>query len=532
MRINRKTFHFLIDSWAFSGELDAADQALSLLQRMEDLTQDDDSSYEHLAPDVRSYTKAMNAIARSPTKAMAAGQEAEELLAKMRSREIQPNTYTYTAVVEAHANSGAPGSADRCAELCEEMVQLYEEQEEGVDVKPTARAFNAAISAHAKSCEYDPDACSKAVGVFERLEQVYEKHGGSTGPLHPEAKPVAFNYNAVISAFANAAAQGSGDGDEADRFCREAEQVLVRMENRYKTCNDKDVKPTTVSYNAVIDAYAKAGTVPAAENAEALLERMMLLDESSSSGIKPNTRSFNSVINAWAKASGRAGDEGGAAATRAQDLLDRMENLYEQTGNDQVQPDAHSFCTVINALARSQRSGKAERAHNLFREMKTLYQAGNSRLKPNVVAANAVMNACAFTMTDGVQEQNRAMEIAHATLREMKTDPQFPIQPDQVTYGTLLKVCGNLMPACSSRQKLAEALFQKACQDGQVGPMVLQQLRTILLNDDDDDARNLYLELVGAHGTETGEIPMEDLPSEWWCNVVEGKWRRRQRNLN
>jgi len=348
MRINRKTFHFLIDSWAFSGELDAADQALSLLQRMEDLTQDDDSSYEHLAPDVRSYTKAMNAIARSPTKAMAAGQEAEELLAKRRSREIQPNTYTYTAVVEAHANSGAPGSADRCAELCEEMVQLYEEQEEGVDVKPTARAFNAAISAHAKSCEYDPDACSKAVGVFERLEQVYEKHGGSTGPLHPEAKPVAFNYNAVISAFANAAAQGSGDGDEADRFCREAEQVLVRMENRYKTCNDKDVKPTTVSNNAVIDAYAKAGTVPAAENAEALLERMMLLDESSSSGIKPNTRSFNSVINAWAKASGRAGDEGGAAATRAQDLLDRMENLYEQTGNDQVQPDAHSFCTVIN----------------------------------------------------------------------------------------------------------------------------------------------------------------------------------------
>jgi pentatricopeptide repeat protein len=52
-------------------------------------------------------------------------------------------------------------------------------------------------------------------------------------------------------------------------------------------------------------------------------------------------RSFNSVINAYAKS--RDAD----AAIKAQDMLDLMEKLHEQ-GNEEIRPDVHSFCTVIN----------------------------------------------------------------------------------------------------------------------------------------------------------------------------------------
>jgi hypothetical protein len=164
-------------------------------------------------------------------------------------------------------------------------------------------------------------------------------------------------------------------------------------------------------------------------------------------------------------------------------------------------------------------SGKAERANNLFRIMKSAYEESNDKsLRPNVVAVNAVMNACAYTMGD-VPEQNRAMEIAHRQLKDLETSGFG--SPDQVTYGTFLKVCKNQMPDCSTRQQITEVIFRKCVRDGQLGNLVLQELKAM-------GPPDLYFQLIGRDIDE--DIKMEDLPREWWCNVVEGKWRRR-RNL-
>ena len=174
---------------------------------------------------------------------------------------------------------------------------------------------------------------------------------------------------------------------------------------------------------------------------------------------------------------------------------------------------------LLTAFARSQMPGKAERANNLFRFMKESYENGtNPNLRPNVVAVNAVMNACAYTSGD-VREQNRAMEIAHRQLKDLESS-NFG-SPDQITYGTFLKVCKEQMPDCSTRQQITEVIFRKSARDGQVGHLVLQQLKAM-------GPRELYYNLVG-HDIEE-DIKMEDLPQDWWRNVVEGKWRRR-RNL-
>jgi hypothetical protein len=162
--------------------------------------------------------------------------------------------------------------------------------------------------------------------------------------------------------------------------------------------------------------------------------------------------------------------------------------------------------------------GKAERANNLYRTMKEAYENGNTNLRPNVVAVNAVMNACAYTSGD-VPEQNRAMEIAHRQLKDLERSDYG--SPDQVTYGTFLKVCANQMPDCSTRQQIIEVIFQKSSRSGQVGNLVLQQLKAM-------GPPELFYSLIGREIDEN--IRMEDLPSEWWSNVVEGKWRRR-RNL-
>jgi hypothetical protein len=161
--------------------------------------------------------------------------------------------------------------------------------------------------------------------------------------------------------------------------------------------------------------------------------------------------------------------------------------------------------------------GKAERANNLFRIMKEEYEDGrNNRLRPSVVAVNAVMNACAYTSGD-IPEQNRAMEIAHQKLKNLENSDYG--SPDQITYGTYLKVCKNQMPDCSTRQQIMEVIFRKCVQHGQVGNLVLQQLKAM-------GPPELYFQLVGFDIND--DIRMEDLPPEWWCNVVEGRWRRRK----
>jgi hypothetical protein len=168
------------------------------------------------------------------------------------------------------------------------------------------------------------------------------------------------------------------------------------------------------------------------------------------------------------------------------------------------------------AWARSQQPAKAERALNLFKEVKKLHQAGNKNLRPNVIVANAVMNACAYTTGD-TPERNRALEIAHIILKDLETGGYG--KPDQVTYGTFLKVCTNQMPECSTRDQIVQMIFQKCCKAGQVGSLVLQELRATT-------SPERYLELVGKDIN--SEHGMKDLPQEWWCNVVEGKWRRRR----
>jgi hypothetical protein len=63
MKVDKKTFHWLIDSWAVSCELDASDKAHALLTSMEDFHLS--SIYGTIRPDVRSLTEDINAISRS-----------------------------------------------------------------------------------------------------------------------------------------------------------------------------------------------------------------------------------------------------------------------------------------------------------------------------------------------------------------------------------------------------------------------------------------------------------------------------------
>ncbi|KAL9188006.1 hypothetical protein ACHAXT_006384 [Thalassiosira profunda] len=479
LKVDKKTFDWLLDAWAYSGESDAVDNALALLSRMEELRETNAS----VAPTVKSYTKAINSIARSGRRD--AGERAEEILTRMiDDGELRPNTFTYTYVIDAYARSPSSKAPHAAQRLVDQMEFLRAHGDP--DVKPTTRAWNSVISAWAqwKGEEMAWGHVGSGADRAEACLGMMEELADTTG--NEDVRPNSYNYNSVISALAHSQEEGAAS---------RAEKILERMENLYRETGDDNIRPRTATYNAIIDAWAKSGDIDAPDRAELLLAHMMELYETGHNlDAQPNVRSFNSVLNAWAK-SGHP-----MAPYQAGDVIQRMEELDSNSELD-VSPDATSFATAINAYARSQSFGKAQRAYELFVHMKELYDtSGKTSLRPNNVVYNSVLNACAFSIGD-LEEQSEAIEIANAMLKGLHRSPHG--RPDQVTYGTYLKVINNQMPEGHARDHLVETVFRKCAKEGMVGEMVLRQLREMGMEE-------TYESLVGS--SMWGEVDLRDLP--------------------
>ena len=426
-------------------------------------------------------------------------------------------------------HSDRPEAADRASGILLRME---------ADLPPShpllgARTYTKAVSARARAGGHN--AGRRAEGILRRM-------GAGSAGVAEVARPNAYTYNAVINAWAN-----SGDFPLASE---RAEQLLAEMERSA----DPRVRPTIVTWNAVLDCLAKAGGRQGAERAEELLRQLeSRYEEAAAAGRepggvpRPNARSFNTVMNAWAK----SGTE--EAASKAVNILDLMERLSTLIGDDAsgdgtgavswsggrgarnpgVRPDVVSFSTAINAWARSPHRDKAEQVLGLLRRMARPHKAADggeeeaaAALRPNVVIYNSVLNACAYSVGDTAAEQNRAVEVAHDILkrmeREAEEDPSGGVIPDQVTYGTFLKVCANQMTDTEARAKVVSVIFRKAARSGQVGTMVLQQLQALT-------GPEGFRQLVGAEVWDI--VDVSDLPKEWSRNVVEGK-RKRRRHLH
>lgn len=172
--------------------------------------------------------------------------------------------------------------------------------------------------------------------------------------------------------------------------------ILEHMEKLADAGNTK-LRPQTVNYNALIDAYAKSDDSMGAAKAEVILSRMLKEYFNGRKNMKPNVRSFNGVLFAWT-ARVKANPKGNVdPAKRCEKLLTYFESLSTKYPDEiDFQPDIFSYNSVINALAKAAKydSSAARRAEALLLR---IYESSNKnkRIRPNTLTFSAVMNALA-----------------------------------------------------------------------------------------------------------------------------------------
>jgi PPR repeat family/PPR repeat len=271
------------------------------------------------------------------------------------------------------------------------------------------------------------------------------------------------------------------------------------MDKLHKGGN-QDVKVDTISFNAVLDAWARSGDRVAPRRAEQILEHMDGLYRSGNKGVKPDRYTYNTLINVWAK----SGERG--SAFRAESVLMAMEKRHRD-GDQDFKPNTRTYTSVIDALAKSGESGAARRAEQILNNMISRYEAaGDPDVKPNVHTANAVCNACAFSKDD--EDREEALQIAFRVYDWLAN--QSEMSPDSYTYTILLSVCSNLLPRedTSSRYAHARAFFENCCDAGYVNDYVLRKLRQTVTELE-------FLELT----EQQSDASANSMPAHWTRNA-------------
>ena len=405
--ISPETIHFNNKLVTLSQNFDnksAATVEERLWKEVDNVLAGEDADDTGIRPNVVSFTAAVNAWARS-TQPHAA-QRAEKILTRAielwRSGDYpdaRPNSFTFNACITAWSRSREKNAADNCVRLLEDMNQIYDEADRPDDLQPDARCYNLAINAVARSRV--PGCADKARGLLNQMETLHDE-----GPF-PDLVPDSLTFGAIINAYAN------------DRNDQEASQhaaaLLQQMESMYQF-GISSCKPTTFVYNSCLNAFAKAGGSANAEKAELFLEVMENLSNSvaEDDAIRPDSISYSTVINAYANSNWID------AGAKADALISKMKTL-DATGEDNVSCNAISYTAAIKAHVNSMKAmmkeqdiseegtGKSQvllqsrdRAWELLVECALLHIAGDRQCQPSNATYSLVREA--FQLTGDKQE--------------------------------------------------------------------------------------------------------------------------------
>ena len=387
----------------------------------------------------------------------------------------KPDRVTINTLMAAFIRNDSEEGLEKSMEQAAHLERKYQ-------VMPNTVSHNIVVDSWCKSGR--EDAPDKVMDLLSTMERAFQKG-------KQNMKPDGYTYSSVIGCFTK---RSRPDAPQI------AEELLRRMQHLHRKFGG-DV-PTTSVYNSVINAWAThSETEYGLHRVKELLKIMEKNDGNDPEIPRANRITYNTVI--------KASRNGKDAVTHVEELLTTLE--AKGRSDPRMLPDYYSYTAAITAFARSDRIDKAEKAFGTLERMLKAVREGNMAATPTTHSYNAVLNACAFTNGDGIAKR-RAFDIAMKILSLLKAKGT----PDHTTYGTLLRIFATLLPDKREREPLVDEIFQTACETGNVGPMVITQLRFA-------STPNQHIRLTGREVV--GSTSVRDFPKSWTRNVRENSGR-------
>jgi pentatricopeptide repeat protein len=398
---------------------------------------------------------------------------------------------SYSGVIKCWANVVTVENhhGEKAASKCEQILTKMEKR--GADdssIRPNLVAYTTCISAWARARDSEK-APARAENILNRMIDLYYDEGMNELPdLEGDLENARHDapFNSVITAYAR-----SMDPAASDR----ALAILDRLES-------SPIEPTATTYNAVMDACAKMGKP---ERALSVLERMK------AKSIHPDPTSYDTILNAYAR------DETPGSADRAYELLQRLEEDSANGQSDFVATN-FSYSSVINAFARSASRfdggiALAEKANDVYKRMIRQVEDGKLHGKIDSYANSGLLNCCA-NVNGPKTDKRAALIMAITAFEDMKKNPAIHGEPNQYTFGTMMKASCRLSSDLDEKIRLLESLFTQACNRGCLSSAVFGQF---LRNMPSHLSAKAILSMGGSK---------RDVPASWYRRVPEKDWPR------
>ena len=345
----------------------------------------------------------------------------------------QPDMFTYNTALKAYSKSVRRDSAQKAKALLDEIEAMSNErtQKVGRGIQPDRITYTTMIDALAHAAAAGIDTDLKAEDVLKKLEDRYRVTGD------PSLKPDTVAYNHVLNAISKTVETGLSSETEKKLLFQEdcpgerCEKLVGRMEQLYASGQNADVRPDTYSYNIVINTWANTSLrTDAAERAEAILVQMEhLADLRNEKRVAPNTVTYNSVIKAWSR-----NTEDPRAPLKAESILRRMKARRDVT----CAPDTVSYNSVLYAWANSDLPEAQYKVKETFDYLTKSFEndVDGESTRPDLTSYNTVLNFWARNRSDNSAPQALALLEA---MRQLSKNPKYKdLAPDTRSYTAVM----------------------------------------------------------------------------------------------
>mmetsp|Transcript_17565 Transcript_17565/g.47877 ORF Transcript_17565/g.47877 Transcript_17565/m.47877 type:complete len:998 (-) Transcript_17565:693-3686(-) len=438
------TVYQIVNLWSKSGLPEAAERAENYLDELKQFI---------YPPSAHILCATMEAYARDSDTSRSISRIGE-LFEEMKTSCKHVNALSYIRVCHALARSSHPDSVDQANSVLEEMIYLYEQNDE--TMKPTPLVYSAVIAAYGRTGKV-----AKAAALFEYMAQLAENKGD------PDLRPSKVSYQALIWAHARAG------------NAREVELLLPQM---MTSLHDEDVDDKLIEdiVAAVLVAWSRAGDENAVENIALIVQQL----QKHTGDERLALRSYNALLSCYARQQNSA-----LGAKVADDLLRWLEH---QEGED-IHPDASSYLNVMLAWKGAGNPTRCESTlRHLLKKVKdgAIEEGSFGRSHFNVAIA-------AWAQSDLPKAPNKALTL----LGRMR---KYGVSPDTVSYNSVIHALGRSKNTNIDALKEAMRLFSQMIVQWKAGDtssipddITFNSILVACAHSPNDDAIPIMESLVG-----------------------------------